>query len=98
MDGDFQANVNLIEEAKRSGVKKFIYVSVLNGEKFKQTKICYAKEALVDYLKQSGMAYTIVRPNGFFSDMVAPQYGQHLLKNSFEVSALPKMLSNTGEQ
>lgn len=71
MDVDFQANVNLIEEAKRSGVKKFIYVSVLNGEKFKHTKICYAKEALVDFLKQSGMAYTIVRPNGFFSDMQA---------------------------
>lgn len=71
MNVDFQANVNLIEEAKRSGVKKFIYVSVLNGETFKQTKICYAKEALVDYLKQSGMAYTIVRPNGFFSDMQA---------------------------
>jgi hypothetical protein len=31
-------------------------------------------------------------------DMVAPQYGQHSLQNYFEVSALPGMLSNAGEQ
>jgi uncharacterized protein YbjT (DUF2867 family) len=33
MDVDFQANMNLLQQAKQSGVKKFIYVSVLNGEK-----------------------------------------------------------------
>lgn len=69
MDVDYQANVNLIEEAKRSGVRKFIYVSVLNGDKLRQLKICEAKEKLVDYLMASGMEYCIIRPNGFFSDM-----------------------------
>ena len=33
LDVDYQANLNLLNEAKRSGVIKFIYVSVLNGEK-----------------------------------------------------------------
>lgn len=69
MDVDYQANVNLINEAKASGVKKFIYVSVLNGDKLRQLKICEAKEKLVDYLKLSGLDYCIIRPNGFFSDM-----------------------------
>lgn len=69
MDVDFQANANLINEAKKAGVKKFIYVSVLNGDKLRQLKICEAKEKLVDYLRASGMDYTIIRPNGFFSDM-----------------------------
>lgn len=69
MDVDFQANVHLIEEAKRCGVKKFIYVSVFNGDKLRQLKICEAKEKLVDYLASSGLDYCIVRPNGFFSDM-----------------------------
>lgn len=50
MDVDYQANVNLINEAKRNGVKKFIYISVLNGEKLRGLKICEAKEKLVDYL------------------------------------------------
>jgi len=69
MDVDYQANVNLIDEAKTSGVKKFIYVSVLNGDKLRETKICEAKEKLGDYLKASGMDFCIIRPNGFFSDM-----------------------------
>ena len=69
MDVDYQANANLIDEARRSGVKKFIYISVLNGEKLRHLKICEAKEKLVDYLKSSGLDYCIFRPNGFFSDM-----------------------------
>lgn len=69
MDVDYQANANLIDEAKRSGVKKFIYVSVLNGDKIRHIKGGEAKEKLVDYLKRSGLDYCIIRPNGFFSDM-----------------------------
>jgi len=69
MDVDYQANANLIDEAKRSGVSKFIYLSVLNGEKLRGLKICEAKERLGDYLKASGLDYCIIRPNGFFSDM-----------------------------
>lgn len=69
MDVDYQANANLINEAKKSGVKKFIYISVLNGDKLRNLKICKAKEKLGDYLKTSGLDYCIIRPNGFFSDM-----------------------------
>lgn len=69
MDVDYQANMNLLQEAKLSGVKKFIYVSVLNGENLRYLKICDAKELFVEQLKKSGLAYCIIRPNGFFSDM-----------------------------
>lgn len=69
MDVDYQANLNLLEEAKRAGVKKFIYVAMLNGDKFTQLKICAAKEKFVSALKNSGLNYSIIRPNGYFSDM-----------------------------
>lgn len=69
MDVDYQANLNLLQEAKKAGVKKFIYISVFNGEKFRNLKICEAKEKFVDELKSSGLDYCIIRPNGFFSDM-----------------------------
>ena len=69
MDVDYRGNSNLLNEAKKSGVKKFIYVSVLNGDKLKELKICKAKEKFVDELKNSGLDYCIIRPNGFFSDM-----------------------------
>ncbi|MBN2069005.1 MAG: SDR family oxidoreductase [Opitutales bacterium] len=69
MDVDYQANQNLLDEALASGVEKFIYVSVLNGQKLRKLKICEAKEKFADSLKASGLDYTVVRPNGFFSDM-----------------------------
>lgn len=68
-DVDFQANLNLLEEAKKAGVKKFIYISAINGDKMRELKIFQAKEAFVDALKNSGLDYTVMRPNGFFSDM-----------------------------
>lgn len=69
MDVDYQANMNLLNEARDSGVKKFIYVSVLNGEKLRHLKMCDAKEQFVEQLEQSGLDYCVIRPNGFFSDM-----------------------------
>ena len=69
MDVDYQANVNLLEQARKEGVRKFIYVSSLNGEKLRHLKICEAKERFADHLKTSGLEYTIIRPNGFFSDL-----------------------------
>lgn len=69
MDVDYQGNINLLNEAKKAGVKKFIYVSALNADKLTHLKMCHAKELFVQELKKSGLDYCIVRPNGFFSDM-----------------------------
>lgn len=69
MDVDYQANLNILNEAKKCGVKKFIYFSALNGDKLKDIKIFEAKEKFVDALKESGLDYLIIRPNGFYSDM-----------------------------
>jgi uncharacterized protein YbjT (DUF2867 family) len=68
-DVDFQANLNLLREAQSAGIKKFIYISALNGDKMQHLKIFQAKEAFVDKLKNSGVNYTVMRPTGFFSDM-----------------------------
>ncbi|WP_288373174.1 SDR family oxidoreductase [uncultured Algoriphagus sp.] len=69
MDVDYGANLNLLEFAMRHRARKFIYVSVLNGEHMRHLKITAAKERFVDALKESGLEYSIIRPNGFFSDM-----------------------------
>lgn len=69
MDVDYQANLNLLQEARKCGVRKFIYISAINGDKMRHLKIMEAKEQFVDALSVSGLDYTIIRPNGFFSDM-----------------------------
>lgn len=69
MDVDYQASLNLLKEARQSGVKKFVYISVINGEIMKDVKIVAAKERFVEALKSSGLSYLVIRPNGFYSDM-----------------------------
>lgn len=68
-DVDYQGNLNLLNEAVKSGVGQFIYISVLNGRKFRDLKICREKERFVDALRSSGLNYRIIRPTGYFSDM-----------------------------
>jgi uncharacterized protein YbjT (DUF2867 family) len=68
-DVDYQGNMNLLQEAKRAGVKKFVYVSVLNGPNLMHLDIVKAHEDFVVQLKASGLEYTIIRPTGYFSDM-----------------------------
>ena len=70
MDVDYQGNKNLLDLAVENKVTKFIYISVLNAHLMKELKIIQAKERFVDDLKASGLAYAIIRPTGFFSDML----------------------------
>ena len=68
-DVDYQGNKNLLEVARKAGVKKFIYVSVFNGPNLQHLAIVKAHEDFVDELKASGMNYAVIRPTGYFSDM-----------------------------
>jgi uncharacterized protein YbjT (DUF2867 family) len=68
MNVDYQGNKNLLDEAKKAGVAKFIYVSVFNAEKMSELKGIQAKLEFTEALKKSGLDYLIVNPNGFFSD------------------------------
>jgi len=70
MDVDYQGNKNLLDEAMKSGVSKFIFISVFNAENMKDLKGIQAKLKFEEELKRSGIDYTIIYPNGFFSDML----------------------------
>ncbi len=70
MDVDYQANLNLLEEAKRAGVKKFIYVSAFNAQHYSQVRLLNAKERFAQHLLNSEtIEACVIRPNGFFSDI-----------------------------
>lgn len=69
MDVDYQANLNLMQEALKSGVRRFIYIFIFNAEKMGALKIIRAKQRFADELKQSGLNYCLIKPTGFFSDM-----------------------------
>lgn len=69
-DVDYQANLNLLEEAERAGVGKFIYISAFNAQKHPQVRLLEAKERFANRLLQSTkLTPCVIRPNGFFSDI-----------------------------
>ncbi|UPR59107.1 SDR family oxidoreductase [Vibrio sp. ED004] len=70
MDVDYQANLNLLEEAERAGVKKFVYVSAFKANVIKNVRLLEAKERFARRLLASGqLAPCVIRPNGFFVDI-----------------------------
>ena len=69
-DIDYQGNLNLLNEAKESGVRKFIYISVLKANMAPKVPMLHAKYMLEQELKKSGLEYIIYRPTGYFYDIV----------------------------
>lgn len=68
-DVDYQANVNLLDEALRAGVGRFAFVHVLNADRMDHVPLVAAKSAFVRKLKTAGLRSTIIAPTGYFSDM-----------------------------
>ena len=70
-DIDFQGNLNLLNEAKAAGVKKFNYISVISCDEPGAEKVpmLHAKFLFEQALKKSGMEYIIHRPTGYFYDI-----------------------------
>jgi uncharacterized protein YbjT (DUF2867 family) len=64
---DTPANVNLVREAERAGVDRFVYVSVFGADRMRGLDYIDAHERVVDALRESGLSSVIVRPTGFFS-------------------------------
>lgn len=69
-DVDYQANVNLLEEALRANVPHFAFVHVLNAERMQAVPLVVAKAAFVRKLQTTDIQSTIITPTGYFSDMV----------------------------
>ena len=70
MDVDYRGNYNLLKEAVNHSVSKFIYISALHKSQNRILKILQAKLKFENELIGSGLNYSIVRANGFFSDML----------------------------
>lgn len=69
-DIDYHGNLNLLNEAKAAGVKKFVYISVIKADKAPNVPMLHAKYLLEEDLKKSGIDYVIHRPTGYFYDIV----------------------------
>ncbi|MEU9098576.1 NAD(P)H-binding protein [Streptomyces sp. NPDC048361] len=68
-DVDYGANRALLAEARRAGAARFVYVSVVRAPGLERVQLVRAKREFEAELRRSGLAHTVLYPNGFFSDM-----------------------------
>lgn len=70
-DIDYQGNLNLLNEAKKANIKKFVYISVIACKEKGAEKVpmLHAKAMFEDELLKSGLEYVIHRPTGYFYDI-----------------------------
>jgi uncharacterized protein YbjT (DUF2867 family) len=71
---DFDGNRNAVDAARKAGIQRFVLVTVIGaGESYDAApwvarrfldKVIVDKTKAEDYLKASGLAYTIIRPGG----------------------------------
>lgn len=76
---DYRATIDLIDAAKAAGVQHFVFISVLGADRgYEDAPVFKAKWAVEQYLKTSGLNYTILRPSGFSSNLLplAEQFRQ----------------------
>ncbi len=66
---DYQGNMHLLSQALASGVGKFIYVSVYDAHRMMNIPNVLAHEKFVKELQAAPLASTVIRPNGYFSEL-----------------------------
>jgi len=77
---DWDGKLFLIEAAKAANVKRFIFFSAQNVEKFENIPLMKLKYGIEQKLKESKIPYTIFRLTGFYQGLIE-QYAIPILEN-----------------
>lgn len=72
----------LIDAAKAAGVTHFVYISILGARADHPIDFFRTKHRVEEYLKASGLSYTILRPSGFMEWHVHIFNGKSILERS----------------
>ncbi|MBE9078167.1 SDR family oxidoreductase [Romeria aff. gracilis LEGE 07310] len=76
---DWQGKVSLIQAAKKAGVERFVFFSILDAEKYPHVPLMDVKHCTEKFLAESGLDYTILRPCGFLQGLIS-QYAIPVLE------------------
>lgn len=78
-DVDWQGKVNLIKAALDANVERYVFISILNCEKYPHVPLMDVKHCTEKFLEESGINYTILRPCGFLQGLIG-QYAVPILE------------------
>jgi uncharacterized protein YbjT (DUF2867 family) len=76
---DWDGKVNLIQAACAADIAKFVFISVLDAEKYRSVPLMEIKYCTEKFLAESGLNYTILRPCGFLQGIIG-QYAIPILE------------------
>ncbi len=76
---DWEGKVALIQAAIAAGVKRFIFFSILDADKYPEVPLMEIKRCTELFLAESGLNYTILRLAGFMQGLIG-QYGIPILE------------------
>ena len=77
---DWEGKLALIEAAKVAKIKKFVFFSPQNVDKFESIPLMKVKNGIEIKLKKSGVPYTIFRLTGFYQGLIE-QYAIPILED-----------------
>jgi len=69
LDVDLAANLNLLAEAERAGVRRFVYVSVFSELVYRDTSYVTAHALVEKAVRAAGLEYGFVRTTGVFGSL-----------------------------
>jgi len=69
-DVDYFANANILNEATKANIKKFVYVSAFHSENYLHLEYFKVHHDFSELLKKSGIDYSIVKPPAIFSAFI----------------------------
>lgn len=78
---DDEGHRTLIDAAKAAGVEHFIYTSVVGASRNHQVDFWRSKARVEDYLRESGLTYTIVRATAFMETHAHMLLGRYVVEN-----------------
>ncbi|MBF2036122.1 MAG: SDR family oxidoreductase [Leptolyngbyaceae cyanobacterium T60_A2020_046] len=79
MEVDWEGKVNLIQAAKAAGIKRYVFFSILGSENYPHVPLMEIKHCTEQYLQESGVPYTILKPCGFLQGLIG-QYAIPILE------------------
>ncbi|MBF2076878.1 MAG: SDR family oxidoreductase [Synechococcales cyanobacterium C42_A2020_086] len=76
---DWEGKVALIQAAKAANVEHYVFFSILDAEKYPHVPLMEIKRCTEQFLAESGLNYTILRPCGFMQGLIG-QYAIPILE------------------
>lgn len=77
---DWEGKVSLIQAAEKADIKRFIFFSILNSEKYPNVPLMDIKFCTEKFLETTRLNYTILKPCGFFQNLIG-EYAIPLLES-----------------